>query len=446
MHWNWKPEVIAGLKRGMELINLTKDISERPLPAYFNDELKEFREKGLNRYNEFGLPGKKIEHWMKFDITPLKSLTYTEGKRDPIADNHSINPEFDDICEKINILNGYIQTSDEEIKKLNQNYSISLAKSHSEAERISQLMGSVGDSHGKYFYNLNCALFSDPILINVKKQDLKRPPLYISQILQNESESTIANSRIIIEVEEGAQLELIQSFSGNSQLSYLNNSVVEIILHKKSHMNHLILQEDSTNAYTFNNLFIKQMEGSEYNSQTLIAGSAISRNEYDISLTEKNCTCNVTSLFLGKNNQLHNSDITIHHEAPKCKSETITKAIAGGTSQGVFRGFALVKPAAQQTDAVQQFKTILLNDSSQVNMEPHLEIWADDVKCSHGATVGQLDPNQLFYLQSRGYTPEDARKVLMEAFAADVAESISIDKINDIIKTRIYNLMDDLYE
>jgi Fe-S cluster assembly protein SufD len=430
----------------MELINLTKDISEIPLPAYFNTELKEFREKGLNRYNEFGLPGKKIEHWMKFDITPLKSITYAEGIKNTESDIPFINPEFDNLCEKINIVNGFIEISDEETSRLNKNYSISMAASYSESERISQLVGSVGDSHGKYFYNLNCALFSDPILINVKKSEQKRSPLYISQILQNKSESIIANSRIIIEVEEGAEFELIQSFTGITTNPYLNNSVTEIILHKNAAMNHLILQEDSENAYTFNNLFVKQLEGSDYNSQTLIAGAAISRNEYDISLSEKNCKSSVTSLFLGKENQLHNSDVTIHHEAPDCKSETITKAIAGGTSQGVFRGFVLVKPVAQKTDAVQQFKTILLNDTSQVNMEPHLEIWADDVKCSHGATVGQLDQNQLFYLQQRGFSPTEARKVLMEAFAADVAESISIDKIDDIIKQRIYRLMDGLYE
>jgi len=428
------------------LINLTKEISEVPLPAFFNTELKEFREKGLNRYNEFGLPGNKIEHWMKFDITPLKSRTYSVGNKYGDADIPPINPEFDDLCERINIVNGFLEISDEDRNRLYKSYSLSMAASYSESERISQLVGSVGDSHGKYFYNLNCALFSDPILINVKKSKQKRDPLYISQILKNKSESIIANSRIIIEVEEGAEFELIQSFSGISTAPCLNNSVIEIILHKNANMNHLILQEDSKNAYTFNNLFVKQMEGSDYNSQTLIAGSAISRNEYDLSLSEKNCRNSVTSLFLGTENQLHNSDVTIHHEAPGCKSETITKAIGGGTSRGVFRGFVLVKPVAQKTDAVQQFKTILLNDTSQVNMEPHLEIWADDVKCSHGATVGQLDQNQLFYLQQRGFSPEEARKVLMEAFAADIAESISIDMVSDLIKQRIYRLMDGLYE
>lgn len=428
------------------MINLNKEISQVPLPTSFNDQLKELREKGQVRYKESGLPGNKIEHWMKFDITPLKSGIYSEGQEYTGTDIPGINPQFDGICEKINIINGIADITEKDKKRLKDHYAISTLTSYSETERISRLAGSVGDFRGKYFYNLNSSLFSAPLLITVKKNDTKHLPLYLSQILLDKSESIIANPRIIIEVEEGASFELIQSFSGKSENTYLNNSVTEIILHKKSAMNHLILQEDSDKAYIFNNLFVRQLEGSEYNSQTLTAGGAISRNEYDISLHEENCLTEVTGLFLGRDNQLHNSDITIHHEAPGCRSRTITKAISGGTAQGVFRGFVIVKPDAQKTDAVQQFKTILLNDKCQVNMEPHLEIWADDVECSHGATVGQLDRNQLFYLQTRGYTPREAGKILMEAFAADLAESICIDKINSIIKDRIYSLMDDLYE
>ncbi|MDA3809397.1 MAG: Fe-S cluster assembly protein SufD [Spirochaetaceae bacterium] len=429
------------------MINLNKEISEVTMPSSFNAQLKEYRTKGLQKYKESGLPGKKVEHWMKFDITPLKSISYKEGLSKKDVTIPEINQEFSSFCSRINIINGFVNLNDKEKEKekFSDYYNLSTVSSDSQQAEIAKLMGTAGDNRGNYFYNLNSSLFSDPLLISVNN-DKEKPPLYLAQMVLNGSDSIISNSRIIIEVQEGASLDLIQSFSGDSLNPYLNNSVTEIILHKNARLNHLVLQEDSDNAYVFNNLFVKQLENSEYNGQTLIAGAAISRNEYDISLDEENCRTTVTSLFLGKGNQLHNSDVTIHHEAPNCTSRTITKAIAGGTSQGVFRGFAIVQRDAQKSDAVQQFKTMLLNDKCQVNMEPHLEIWADDVKCSHGVTVGQLDPDQLFYVQSRGYTPEDARKILLEAFAADVAESISIDKVDEIIKTRIYKLMENLYE
>ncbi|MBI9099779.1 MAG: Fe-S cluster assembly protein SufD [Spirochaetaceae bacterium] len=422
------------------MINLNKEISSVPLPSSFNAQMKRYREKGLKRYSESGLPGKKVEHWMKFDINPLKEIIYKEALESIDKNRPDLHREFTGICERIDIINGFIQDHK------GTGYRISTLSSGDDTGRIPELIGSAGDEKGNYFYNLNSSLFSDTILIRVEKDNKKRNPLYISQLMLGKSEPIISNSRIIVEIEEGAKLELIQSFSGKSSSPYLNNSVTEIILHKNARMDHVVLQEDSEEAFVFNNLFVTQGESSEYNLQTLNAGASISRNEYHINLSRKNSSCHVTGLFLGKKNQLHNSDVTIHHNAPACTSRTTTKAIAGGASQGVFRGFAIVNPGAQKSDAIQQFKSILLNDTCQINMEPHLEIWADDVKCSHGATVGQLDQNQLFYLQQRGFTPEDARKVLLEAFAADVAELISIEKVNEIIKAGIYTLMDDLYE
>ncbi len=421
------------------MINLNKEITATPLPPLFDDPLKDFRAAGLKRYSLSGLPGKKVEHWMKFDITPLKEISYTQAVKVEKPLNRNAN-SFDEICDRVEMLNGFIDTT-----TVGKGYSLSSVSTEKGREKIAGLIGTAGDERGNYFYNLNSSLFSDPLLISVGPEQSGKP-LYLSERISGEDESLIANPRIIIEVQENSSLELIQSFSGSSGSPYLNNSVTEIILGKNAKLEHVILLEDSHKAFVFNNIFVKQSEGSVYNSQTLISGASISRNEYDITLGEENCETSLSSLFLGKENQLHNSDITIHHDAPHCTSRTTTKAIAGGNSQGVFRGFALVKKGAQKSDAVQQFKSLLLNDTCQVNMEPHLEIWADDVKCSHGATVGQLDPNQLFYLQQRGFSPEEAKKVLMEAFAADVAESIGIDLVSDIIKTRIYRLMDDLYE
>jgi Fe-S cluster assembly protein SufD len=443
--WNWKRKATTGLKRRTALVNLDTKIEEIPIPSSFNDKLKEYRAEGHKRYNESGLPGRKIEHWMKFDISPLKSRTYSEGKKSANSPEKEINKVFTSFCEKIEIINGFVNCPDAHKSKMKEHYTVSTVSTDQGKNEISREIGNAGDVRGNYFYNLNSSLFTDPLLIT-SLHNREKPPLYLSQTVLNREESIIANSRIIIVVEEGASLDLIQSFSGEGSENYLNNSVTEIILHKNATLNHLILNEDSDKAYLFNNLFVKQEKGSIYNSQTLIAGAAISRNEYDISLNEENCKCSVTCLFLGKEEQLHNSDITIHHDAPGCTSNTVTKAISSGNSQGVFRGFAMVSPGAQKTDAIQQFKTILLGDNCQVNMEPHLEIWADDVKCSHGATVGQLDKEQLFYLQSRGYTPDQAKKMLLEAFAADVAESISIGKASDIMKSRIYTLMEDLYE
>lgn len=390
--------------------------------------LKDYNRIGMELLEKSGLPDLKTEHWRKFDLSPLKEREFPEAS--------AVEIDRKELKDKILFINGSLILSDQRKKELEPRYSFN---------RNLNKLGVAGDERGSYYYHLNSSSLSDFTVITVKGGK-KGEPLYLSQLISGGDQSVSAHSRIIIELEEGAELDLIQDFTSTGDQPVFHNSVTEILMGKNSRLQHLVLQEERDNVHVFNHLYVKQLGKSLYNGKNLIAGGALSRNEYHISLSKEESEAVVDSLYLGKGQRNHNSDITIYHDAPHCTSRTESRAIAGDDSKGTFRGFAKIARDSQKSDAVQQFKTILLNDKAQVNMEPHLEIWADDVICSHGATVGQLDEQQLFYLQTRGFSKEQSRKILLEGFASRIFENLQMGETGRIVKDKIFELMEGLYE
>jgi Fe-S cluster assembly protein SufD len=390
--------------------------------------LKEYNKIGEDLLAKTGLPDLKTEHWRKFDISPISNGNFPDAPS-PIG-------EPKEQGSKILFVNGVLALSEERRLELSERYIYS---------RDLQKLGAAGDERGSYYYHVNSSRITDFTVITVKAGE-KRDPLYLSQRVEGIGGSVSAHSRIVIELEEGAELDLIQDFNSTGDQPVFHNSVTEILMGKNSTLHHLILQEEKDNVHVFNHLYVRQSGDSRYRGTNLIAGGALSRNEYHISLKEEGCEASVDSFYLGKGQRNHNSDITIYHDAPHCSSRTETRAVAGDESLGTFRGFAIIAKDSQKSDAIQQFKTILLNDKAQVNMEPHLEIWADDVTCSHGATVGQLDEQQLFYLQTRGFTEEQARKILLEGFASRIFENLEIGDAGRAVQKRVFALMEGFYE
>jgi len=399
-------------------------------------DLIDYKDKRAGLLEESGLPGLKTERWRKFDISALTGIDFSKASALPTPLSVNLEGEWDEFSERINVVNGIMELPDSRKEELSQRFSFSKTPGY---------LGEAGDERGSYFYDLNGSLIADYTVITVKKGTTGKP-LHLPQHIEGDGEWMQTNPRLVLVLEPGAELDLIQSFSSSKAGHVFHNSVTEIIMGRDSRLGHLVLQGERDTAHVFNHLFVKQLSGSRYRGRNLIWGGSLSRNEYHIALKEINCGAEVDSLYLGKGDRNHNSDITIYHDAPRCTSRTDAKAIALDKGMGTFRGYARIARDAQKSDAVQQFKTILLDDSAEINMEPQLEIWADDVKCSHGATVGRLDPQQLFYLQTRGFTEDQARKVLLEAFASSLADSLEMGGIGPLFREKISRLMEGLYE
>jgi Fe-S cluster assembly protein SufD len=233
----------------------------------------------------------------------------------------------------------------------------------------------------------------------------------------------------------GSETTLVQTYGGPNGEVYLANAITEIRLEDGARLDHYELQRDSLAAFHFGTLAVKLGRDTRFASHTVTVGGAIVRNDVDVALEAEGAECTLAGLFVSGGQQLHDTHTRVDHRQPHGTSRQTYKGIVGGQARGVFHGRIVVHPGAQKTDAVQVNKNLLLSAEALVNSTPQLEIFADDVKCKHGSTTGQLDAGALFYLQSRGISADAARSLLTYAFASDLVSRIRVHPVRVALET-----------
>ncbi|TFH66761.1 MAG: Fe-S cluster assembly protein SufD [Gemmatimonadales bacterium] len=261
-------------------------------------------------------------------------------------------------------------------------------------------------------------------------------------VTSTDADGAMTHPRNLIVVEDGARLSLVESYVGlGESAASFTNAVTEVTLGKQSWLEHTRIQRESESAYHIGFSHVHQARESHYRSFTLSMGGRVSRHNLHTRLDAPNTEALLYGLSIGRGEQLVDNHTTIYHDQPNCRSWEVYKAILDGHSRGVFNGKVFVTPEAQQTDAKQTNRTLLLSDTARVDTKPQLEIFADDVKCTHGATVGYLDDLPLFYLRSRGVDPERAKRILTYAFAAEVMNEVAVEpvrrELDQVVRTRL---------
>ena len=234
----------------------------------------------------------------------------------------------------------------------------------------------------------------------------------------------VYSPRLLVLAGERSEARLVQTFAGEGRAFV--NGVTEIVVSAGAILEHTLLQRESRDTLHVHAMAARQARASRYTSVQVALGAALARTDLAVRLEDEGAECELYGLFVGGGSQHLDLHTAIDHAKPRCTSRELYKGILDGTARGVFHGTILVRKDAQKTDAVQTNKNLLLSRHALVNSTPALEILADDVKCRHGSTTGQLDANALFYLRSRGIGEEAARALLTWAFAADVAERIRV--------------------
>lgn len=235
----------------------------------------------------------------------------------------------------------------------------------------------------------------------------------------------MASLRNVIVLQAGAKLTLIERFSGEKNIHYFNNNLVDIVLNHGACIKHSILQDESPTAFHLSSLFLSLYKDSNYQGQHVALGSSWSRTDYNVNFKEPGATCDLKGLYTVANQQLNDIHLDINHAVPGCTSRELFKGILYGEGRAVFDGHVIVDKHSQHSDASMKNDNLILTDNAEINTKPQLEIYADDVKCSHGTTVGQLDEQQLFYLRSRGIENNQAKKLLCEGFASEIIDAIN---------------------
>jgi Fe-S cluster assembly protein SufD len=278
---------------------------------------------------------------------------------------------------------------------------------------------------------MNTALVNDGVFVHVGSQVELDRPIEVIYLSRTDEDPLLMQPRNLIVLDTGAKATLVERFIGFGQSAYFHNNLTEISVAKSASLNHYRVQDESRSAYHLSSLYLSQQAHSRYHGTTLAFGGAWARTDYNTTFKQEGAECVLRGLYTVGDQQLTDFHLNVHHGVPGCASREQFKGVLYGKGRAVFDGRILVDKQAQHSDAHLTNDNLMLTRNAEVDTKPQLEIYADDVKCSHGTTVGQLDPQQVFYLRSRGIGETAARKMLCLGFAGEVLDSIELPVLRD---------------
>ena len=408
--------------------NLENTFSKVPktLDSWMDAEKKTSFKKFLKN----GFPTKKLESWKFTDVNNILN----KKKFQPFIkkeDEKKINIKNNQFYQKNSITiifnNGSVNikknfSKDLEVSSILESFKLKsketkkLIKKHN-VERTDSIL------------DLNNAFLNDGIIIKIKKGVKLDNPISIFFYNSKKLKDILINNRVYILLEEEAEAEIVEIFLSDENASYWNNIHTFIELKEKSKLNHYKIQLESSESVHFSSTNLDCKKSSIYNGFLLSLGGLVSRMETTGSINESKIECNVKGLYIGKKSQVHEITNLMQHKHAQSKSNQHVKGILDNASKGIFQGKVKVFQDAQKTNAYQFNQNLLLSENAEVNTKPELEIYADDVKCSHGVTTGELDKEMLFYLRSRGLTLDESRNLLIEGFINELMEDIKNKEI-----------------
>jgi Fe-S cluster assembly protein SufD len=284
------------------------------------------------------------------------------------------------------------------------------------------LLGAVADDKARALTALNSALFADGVLIEVAPgAEIEQPIHLLFARAVADGPASAQHPRVLIDAGEGSSLTVIEQWLPGGVFS---NGVTEVRVARGAQVQHVRLDHGNAGTYDLAELAVRQEADSRFASWSLALGDGLSRLDLRVELAGEGAHCDLLGLYLGRDRAHPDHHTHVDHAAPRTTSREVYKGILDGRSRGVFHGRIHVRPDAQQIDAQQTNRNLLLSDAAGINTKPQLEIHADDVKCSHGATIGQLDPDSLFYLRARGIPEAEARALLALGFAREVSDEL----------------------
>jgi len=374
-----------------------------------DDNLNNLRKESFEEFRKKGLPTRKEEYWKYSDPSIISKIELELGT----------SSEYKDDNYDIILVNGNI------VKKLKDCKMGNIPDGIKEGELSESILG----KREKPFLNLNNAFTTSGLYLILEENS--KQTIKILNLVNNEKSLQAVHPRMEIIANSNSDSLILEEFRIVGNGTNFINSVTEFILKDGANIEHIIVDDFAEETYHVANVCAKQNKNSHFTSHNFSVGKKFARRDFNIELDESGANCNLFGLyFVDKENHIDHHT-TIEHKDSHCNSNENYKGILSGKSTGVFNGRIHVHPNAQKTDAIQNNKNLLLSDDSIIHTKPELEIYADDVKCTHGATVGQLDEKALFYLRSRGLSQKKSQKLLMRAYVGEIIDEISNEKLRN---------------
>ena len=389
-------------------------------------EEKSFRIKNLEFFKATGFPNKKLEDWKFSDFKDIVDKNFKELDTKKVSSN----------IKKIDLLSDFEHNY---ILLLNGN----LYSSNFDHEDKNKITINPYDKSIDYKISknplvcLNHALAENGYSLEIDKGYKFNKVLVIYNLFTKDIKNKILNNKNKIKINEKSELHIIEYTINESKSKFINNVYENVVLEKNSKLKSLFIQSNKSDGFFHKFLKNKLSLNSEYLNLIFSSGLKFNKLDIECDLVEENSRCNILSALFLKENEHQEIKTLINHLAPNCKSNQKVKNVLSSNSKGVYQGKIYVKDIAQKTDAYQLSKALLLDDNTEFNSKPELEIYADDVKCSHGSTSGNIDHDSLHYLMTRGLNREDSTKLLIKGFLSDVIEFIKNPKIKKFVESML---------
>jgi len=404
------------------------------------------RSKGFGNFKNLTLPDRKNELWKNTDLSNVLKMDFTK-----YLDKTETGSDLDfmftcDVhnfkTDQVSFLNGWFVSKASELSPLPEGVIIgSLAEAFRKyPELIEKHYGRYADAGKDLFLAMNTAFARDGLFIYVPDNVILENPVQMISII-NHNENLLIQNRNLVILGKNSRMTLVMCDDSTNQQASFSNSATEIFLDEGAQFEHYKLQNLNNSSTLLNSTWFHQEADSRLNTFAITLNGGLIRNYSNVKLNGSGADAHVNGLYLVDKKQHVDNRIFVDHAVPDCTSSELFKGILDDEATAVFNGHVLVRKDAQRTNAYQQNRNILLTDKATVNTRPFLEIYADDVKCSHGATVGQLDNEALFYLKSRGICMASARLLLIYAFAAEVIGKMSLEplmnRVDEMVKQRL---------
>ncbi|HKO59905.1 MAG TPA: Fe-S cluster assembly protein SufD [Pyrinomonadaceae bacterium] len=403
------------------------------------DWLDRLRSIAMERFSELGFPSVKDEEWKYTNVAPIARMNLQSRPPAAVLDvSEFAVPEAGE--SQLVFLNGKLQSEQSSLASLADGViAVDLigACSGERGTLVREHLSRSADYVSNGFTALNTGFISDGVFIHIPRNAAASQPIHL--LFVSDGAQPVTFPRVLIVAEENSSATIIESYLGAAGAEYFTNAVVEIVLKDGARLEHYKVQREGADAFHVATTVAELGVNASYDTTTINFGGKLSRHDVRVVMDHEGAECWVDGLYLVTDNQHTDTHSVIDHRQPHCTSHQLYKGILDGKSRAVFNGKVFVRHGAQKTDAMQTNKNLLLSNEARVDTKPQLEILADDVKCAHGAAVGQIDEEELFYLETRGIHPDLGRNLLTYGFAEEVINKIKVDSIKQQLDKAVLN-------
>ena len=411
---------------------------ESTLPGHHLEWLRGVRRAGIDWFSRTGFPTPRNEHWKYTNVSPIEKRSFdlaAPSSRAADAGGPGERLPNGAAAPRLVVVDGRVDRGLSDLRALPPGVRIedfARVVEH-DCGFLESRLGRIVSPEKTAFTALNTAFMDVGAVIRVDPETIADTPVHLVFVSGSHEHERAYSPRIVIAAGAGSRIAVVEHFIGLADTVYLDNVVTEIEVAQGAAVEHYKVQRASAGAYHVSALQAKLAAGASFHSLAVSLGARLARHDIDVTLGHEHARCSLDGLFVANGRQHVDFHTNVEHAAPRCESNEYYKGIAGGRGRGVFNGRVHVHPDAQKTEAHQTNRNLLLSRNAEIDTKPQLEIHADDVKCSHGATIGQLDEQMLFYMRSRGIPQSAARGMLTYGFARDVVDRIARSELRESI-------------